>query len=1471
MNMPMNVLVIEEDPADFQMLERHLREHGPQSACRRVGSSAELDAALEEKWDVVLSDYNVPGMDFRATLQNIQSRWPDVPVILVSGSVGEETVVELLRLGLTDFILKDNPARLPAAIRRALAEAEEHLAGHGAEASLRENQASAMEEQRAARLAALSLMEDALDARARAEAAYAALRDSEKRLLMAQEGAHVGIWEWDLRDGRVYWSPEYERLYGVEPGGKHSSEDWRARVHPDDLPCIDAQWEEHIQHGRPFEVEFRIRRGDGETRWMYSKGAAQVDEAGKAIILSGINLDITERKHEEQVKATQNRLLEMVASGAALGSILNELLLDIEALAPDMLTSILTLDDGVHLRHGAAPSLPDAYIRSLENVVIGETAGSCGTAAWWREQVIVEDIETDPLWADFRDLALPHGLRACWSTPILHADGTVLGTFAVYYRERRKPQRFHLSLVELATNLASIAITRNREMQTLANERERLQLILDHAPIGIWLQNGMGKMEFVNRAFCQATGIPESRFLEVPHYAELIPETFRSQYLESDARALAHHGLTVSQHQLPFVDGRIHDLRVIRAVKRDGQGSPLALVGLSFDITEELKKSEQLRKLSLAVEQSPNCVVITDAEGVIEYVNQAYNRVSGYTADEAVGRKAGMQKSGLTPESTYAMLWTTLKAGRIWKGEFINRRKNGEIYTDSVTISPIRQEDGRISHFLSIQEDVTEKKSIGEELDRYRHHLEELVIERTSQLAAAKESAEVASRAKSAFLANMSHEIRTPMNAIVGLTYLLKRNSHDPAQQDKLDKIADAARHLLSIINDILDISKIEAGKLVLDLADFDLNDIVSNVCSLVAERAQAKGLELVVDVSPDLLRGLRGDPTRLLQALLNYAGNAIKFTERGSVVIRARAEEESEQDMLVRFEVQDTGIGIDPKDLPRLFQTFEQADVSTTRKYGGTGLGLTINRRLAELMDGQVGVTSEPGKGSLFWFTARLGKPAHPISQKVCTGMQGRRALVVDDLPEARYVLADMLRVQGMEVETADSGEAAIEAISRADAVAPYDLVLLDWRMPGLDGIATAEKLSALALRNEPFKILVTAYDEPDVHKELSEGLLSAVLVKPVTSSALYDTLIRLMGGKAPGKAGANDRIEQEMARLHGGARVLLAEDNPVNQEVAIELLGSVGLVIDVAGTGREAVEMVRQNEYDLVLMDVQMPEMDGLEATREIRSLPDRASLPIIAMTANAFGEDRARCLEAGMNDHVGKPVDPEILYQTLMAWLPARPLTDRRGLIAAESREDEAIVEILRRRIADIPGIDPSFWLDARQGRTLSYVGLLQQYANNQAEDMSNLHTRLDSGNLKDAQLLAHSLKGVAGMLGLTCVLELTEMLEEAIHERRMGDIAHILDALDDEQNSLSQAIRSLTAEPEADDPEDIQALLMSIESLLAEDNMQVNDIVQEDHARLHRIFGPRAAELERHVNNFDYEAALQVLHAIRTRAD
>jgi len=216
MNMPMNILVIEEDPADFQMLERHLREHGPQSACRRVGSSAELDAALEEKWDVVLSDYNVPGMDFRATLQNIQSRWPDVPVILVSGSVGEETVVELLRLGLTDFILKDNPARLPAAIRRALAEAEEHLAGHGAEASLRENQASAMEEQRAARLAALSLMEDALDARARAEAAYAALRDSEKRLLMAQEGAHVGIWEWDLRDGRVYWSPEYERLYGVE-------------------------------------------------------------------------------------------------------------------------------------------------------------------------------------------------------------------------------------------------------------------------------------------------------------------------------------------------------------------------------------------------------------------------------------------------------------------------------------------------------------------------------------------------------------------------------------------------------------------------------------------------------------------------------------------------------------------------------------------------------------------------------------------------------------------------------------------------------------------------------------------------------------------------------------------------------------------------------------------------------------------------------------------------------------------------------------------------------------------------------------------------------------------------------------------------------------------------------------------------------------------------------------------------------
>jgi PAS domain S-box-containing protein len=1262
----LRTLIIARGREDFLRLEGHLAEQGLAADCRLVTSTSELDGALCGNWSVVLSDYGVPGMDFRATLEHILSLCPELPVILVADRIGEQTVADLLHLGLSDFVLKDNPGRLPDAIERAQDQLRTRRARQAAEAALQKARSEALEAQRQARLAALNLVEDAVAARARAETTNAALRESESRLRLAQEAAHIGIWEWDLRSGQLYWSPEYERLYGVAPGGLRSNADWRAHIHPDDLPLVDAQWEANIRHGRPFEVEFRIRRGDGEPRWMYSKGSAQYDAAGQALILSGINLDITERKQEEQIKAIQHRMLEMVASGAALQETLRELVRSIEAFDADMLVSILLLEDGTHLRNGIASALPVAYMQAIDNLAIGEGAGSCGTAAWRRDRVFVDDIENDPLWKDFRGLALPHGLRACWSTPILHANDTVLGTFAVYYRTPRPPSPLHLSLVEQSTNLASIAITRHQEEQALIRERERLQLILDHAPIGIWLQDGHGRIEFVNRAFCEATGIPESRFLAAAHYVDLMPEGYREQCLDSDAKALDSPDVAVSQQQLPFADGRIHDLRVIKAVKRNEANEPVALVGLSIDITEELQRELHLRKLSLAVEQSPNSIVISDADGVVEYVNQAYTRISGYGYDEIVGRKAGLQHSGFTPQAVYAELWDTLKAGKVWKGELINRRKSGELYTDFAIISPLRQEDGRISHFLSIQEDVTEKHRIGEELDHYRHHLEELVIDRTAQLATAKEAAEVANRAKSSFLANMSHEIRTPMNGVIGMTELLLETPLDEEQREFARTVQSSAEALLTIINDILDFSKVEAGHLELEIIDFDLRETIADTVDLLAVKAREKQLELICHIDPRVPASLRGDPGRLRQVLTNLMANAIKFTPAGEVSLEVMPAGDGRDPCHIRFIVRDTGIGVPAEKKDRLFKPFSQVDASNTRLYGGTGLGLSISRHLVELMGGEIGMDNRVGGGSEFWFTIVLD-PSDVSQGTPDYGLQpldGLNILAVDDNATNLRLIELLLRRWGAKSTLVDHPIAALPALRRAIAEGrPFDLIILDVQMPEQDGISLGQTLRAESngQPSAPIILLSSVILEQRKDPRLKASF-AAILSKPIRERLL---LRALMNARMPADAATPRSVESvhvetpapEPGPAHATKRILVVEDNRINQMIAIKLLEKSGFSVGVASDGREAIEALSHEDFDLVLMDCHMPVMDGYEATRRIR---DRSSsvrnpdIPIIALTANAMERDREAVLGVGMNGHIGKPINREQMLGVINTWL-------------------------------------------------------------------------------------------------------------------------------------------------------------------------------------------------------------------------
>jgi two-component system sensor histidine kinase/response regulator len=555
-----------------------------------------------------------------------------------------------------------------------------------------------------------------------------------------------------------------------------------------------------------------------------------------------------------------------------------------------------------------------------------------------------------------------------------------------------------------------------------------------------------------------------------------------------------------------------------------------ARMALIQDVTAREKNQDYLRKLSQAVAQSPESIVITNLNAEIEYVNEAFERTTGYLAHEVLGRNPKVLHSGKTPQHTYDAMWAAMRQGLMWKGEFYNRRKDGSDYIEFAIITPLRQPDGRISHYVAVKEDITEKKHIGIELDGYRHHLEELVAQRTLELTTARQEAEAANQAKSAFLANMSHEIRTPMNAIMGLNHLLRDDSASPAQLDKLNKIDSACRHLLGIINDVLDISKIEAGKITLEQHQFQIAEVVGNVQTLVEPDALAKGLAL--HVSGDALAmWVQADATRLRQALLNLVSNAIKFTPQGSVSIDVSQVDKHSDQATLRFEVTDTGIGMDDTTVQRLFQNFEQGDASTTRRYGGTGLGLAITRNLAQLMGGDAGVRSVPGQGSTFWFTARV------------------------------------------------------------------------------------------TLSQSPQHLLT-----------------------PVLATA----------------------ARQELRARHGGQRILLVDDNRTNLEVAQELLNHVGLEVHTASDGEQALARVCESgeTYDLVLMDLQMPHMDGIQATRALRALPLGHTLPIIALSGSALAPDRLAASEAGMNDFVSKPINPETLYATLLAWLPQPSQTGNEG---------------------------------------------------------------------------------------------------------------------------------------------------------------------------------------------------------------
>ncbi len=1045
-----------------------------------------------------------------------------------------------------------------------------------------------------------------------------------------------------------------------------------------------------------------------------------------------------------------------------------------------------------------------------------------------------------------------------------------------------------LLLLMGSRTLTQMVRHRRDELRLTAEHSAFLQTMIDHIPNPMFYKDTAARFVGCNRAFEQAFGVKVDmlRGRTALETSQIVTAPQRAIHDEQVA-LLASGGTFGREEVFRFADGQMHHtLYSVSAVSRP-DGTPAGLVGVLVDISALKKVQEELHFASHRLQ------LAQDAGGIGIFDLDVVTQRNYWTPQ--LERMYGLAPGGYDGTFTH---WPKLVHPDDREHTVAGFR--AAVANPAVDTYPhefrIQLPDGAARSVQSVCRIFRDAK--GEPL-----RVTGVTIDVTA-MSQARDAANAASHAKSDFLANMSHEIRTPMNAIMGMSHLALKTELTPRQRDYVQKIQQSGHHLLGILNDILDFSKVEAGKLDIEHIAFELDAVLETVTGVIAEKANAKNLELICEIANDVPRQLLGDPLRLGQILINYANNAIKFTERGEIDIAVRvlrlipaeastgAARPTPPEVLLRFEVRDTGIGLTAEQIGRLFRSFEQADTSTTRKYGGTGLGLAISKQLAQLMGGEVGVTSVPGQGSTFWFTARLGlgeRRGRPIIPNI--DLRGRRVLVVDDNLHAADVLAEMLRSLAFEVRSVSSGVQALDVIRETSARgAGFDIVMLDWQMPGLDGLQTAERIRALGLLQPPQMVIVTAYGREEVVRGAQEAGIDYLILKPVSASVLFDTMMRVLGHHAIAAPAASPP-ERRTAALHAldplrGARILLVEDNDLNQQVASEMLRDAGFGVDIAANGQLAIAMVQTAAqaqpgelpaYDLVLMDMQMPVMDGVTATRLLRADQRHDAMPILAMTANAMQIDRQRCLDAGMQGFVTKPIDPDALWRALAQWI--RP---RDGLGTPASRQaprPAAPGETLEGPVLpqDIEGLDTALGLRRVMGKRTLYLSLLAKFANGQRHVAAEIGRALAQQDVATAERLAHTLKGVAGNIGATALQQQAARLEDAIRgeaglaqiEHALAQTAPLLDAI---VQGLARALADADAAPPsatvampAEYTAEAQAMLRQLEALLADDDADALDLLARHAGPLRRWLGPAFDHVQGAASSFDFEGALSALRA------
>ncbi len=940
-------------------------------------------------------------------------------------------------------------------------------------------------------------------------------------------------------------------------------------------------------------------------------------------------------------------------------------------------------------------------------------------------------------------------------------------------------------------------------------------------------------------------------------------DELNARFRKTTSLEIAGRTWTMETHSLPGFEAQA-DKEKPQLIAVGGGGASLLLALLTWLLVHGRERALQAaaaveresHKNKTLLRTASDGICIFDLEGDVVQVNDAFCQMLGYTEQELLAMNVAQ--------------WNTRPAGEVKARiaalgssnppfETRHRRRDGSII--DVEISASRAEvDGQTLVYNSAR-DITERKYIEQELQK------------------ALDAADAANRAKSDFLANMSHEIRTPMNAIIGLSHLCMQTELTAKQGDYLQKIHGSAKSLLGIINDVLDFSKIEAGKMDLEQVRFELEDVMGTLATVISTRAEEKGIEFLFETSLVVYPHLIGDPLRLGQVLSNLAGNAVKFTEKGEVLVLTEVEEETEEYVSLRFTIRDTGIGMTQEQIGKLFQSFTQADATTTRKFGGTGLGLSICKRLVGLMNGKIWVESTPGEGSKFIFTAGFGKAEERrsgIRNPPNVDLRGMRVLAVDDNETCRHILQSYLESFDFKVMVAANGLEALQTIEQADRDGiPCQFVVLDWKMPEMDGIQAARKIHEMAgLSKMPKILLISSFSQNDMLQHVENNVVDGMLTKPFQQSGLFDAAMEIFGrAQTRGKRNtATVLFHPDLAAKISGAYLLLAEDNEINQQVALELLEKAGVAVAVVDNGEEAIARLWEEKFDGVLMDMQMPVMDGITATREIRKNPRLANLPIIAMTANVMAGDREQCLEAGMNDHITKPLDPNQMIATLAKWItPTHPV----ALPSLHGAEVVQSPEVL----PNLPGVRVAEGVRMMGGSVTAYFSILEKFRDGQQNTLAAIRSAIAADVWEDAERLAHTLKGLLGTLGAGKLQDKAAELEAAIRAKVNARIESLLPAVDAELVRLIGAIDHallLRAAEKMEDAgaadmtgpinmEELSSLIRKAKSQLEEFDSSVEDTV----TRIRRMVGGDAAmkkaldSIGRCVSSYNYEQSLAEL--------